>query len=199
MSEQLQEYGLTPEQMLDCLEAFGERVRELLSQLGLDLRSCQADHIALRINSPMLAEKAHNVWKTLGKEISSAHINGRPIIVFKLTNGIHFADWSVDCLELPYPAEGKIYPAQGWEHVEFVIHSKAQTADEYLADLKQRFPELERKWASLSEMGIKAKLSSPKGEAERLANPTVAFKKDGVCIKLHPHSLEEVIQSEQAA
>jgi predicted metalloenzyme YecM len=42
------------------------------------------------------------------------------------------------------------------------------------------------------------KLSSPKGEGERLANPTVAFKHDNICIKLHPHSLKNIVASEQA-
>ncbi|PJC85369.1 hypothetical protein CSW98_14330 [Vibrio sp. HA2012] len=197
MNEQLQDYGLTPEQMLSSLPVFGERVTDLLLQLGLDISECQADHIALRINSQALAELAHKAWKTKGNEISSTQINGRPIIIFKLTNSLSLAGWSVDCLELPYPAEGKIYPQQGWEHVEFVVSSKAGTADEYLAELKERFPELGKKWAFLSEMGIETKLSSPKGEGERLTNPTVAFKRDGMCVKLHLYSLEDIVHSEK--
>jgi predicted metalloenzyme YecM len=52
-------------------------------------------------------------------------------------------------------------------------------------------------WGTLDEMGVKAKLSSPKGENERLANPTVALKWDGICIKFHPHSISDIIHSEQ--
>jgi hypothetical protein len=155
------------------------------------------DHIALRINSRELASQAHHEWTKQGREISSAQINGRPIIVIKLMDSLNCAGWSVDCLELPYPAEGKRYPVEGWEHVEFVVPATAQTADEYLTELKERFPELGQKWASLAQMGIKTKLSSPKGEGERLANPTVAFKWDNICIKLHPHSLEAVVASEK--
>ncbi|WP_198596977.1 VOC family protein, partial [Vibrio sp. 10N.261.52.A1] len=68
------------------------------------------------------------------------------------------------------PAEGKIYPSQDWEHVEFVIPSHAQTADEYLADLKDTYPQFAANFETLAEQGIKIKLSSPKGEGERLNN-----------------------------
>jgi hypothetical protein len=197
MDKQLKEYGLTPEQMRRNLDAFGDKITGLVSRLGLDLSGCYMDHIALRINSRKLASLAHYEWKKQGREISSAQINGRPIIVIKLTESLNCAGWSVDCLELPYPAAGKRYPVEGWEHVEFVVPATAQSADEYLAELKARFPELGQKWAFLAQMGIKTKLSSPKGEGERLANPTVAFKWDNICIKLHPHSLEGVVASEK--
>ncbi|QSA19814.1 VOC family protein, partial [Vibrio furnissii] len=45
--------------------------------------------------------------------------------------------------------------------------------------------------------GVKTKLSSPKGEGDRLNNPTVAFKWQGVCIKLHPHTLKTIVASER--
>ncbi|MGS0726836.1 VOC family protein, partial [Shewanella sp. 0m-11] len=43
---------------------------------------------------------------------------------------------------------------------------------------------------------IKVKMSSPKGDKERLANPTIAFKKDGICVKVHAHGIKAVIASE---
>ncbi|GAL14478.1 protein yecM [Vibrio astriarenae] len=52
--------------------------------------------------------------------------------------------------------------------------------------------------SQLDELDIKMKLSSPKGEGERLNNPTVAFKHQGVCIKLHPHTLKAIVASEHA-
>ncbi len=193
----LHQYGLTPEQMLGDLERFGGRVMDLLTLSGLDLRFFSLDHIALRINSAELAEQAHHAWRKRGTEISSALINGRPIIVIQLEQSITCGHWSVDCLELPYPAAGKVYPNQGWEHVEFVVHSEAQTEEDYLEDVKIQFPELKSRWERLSTMGIQTKLSCPKGEGERLLNPTVAFKKEDVCIKLHRHSLQAVIASEK--
>ncbi len=77
-----------------------------------------------------------------------------------------------------------------------MIPSHAQTADEYLADLKN-LPTVRVKFETLAEQGVKIKLSSPKGEGERLNNPTVAFKHQGICIKLHPHSLKKIVESEQ--
>ena len=146
----------------------------------------------------VLAKLAHQEWQKEGKVISNALINGRPIIVILFEQALNSHGWDIECLELPYPAPGKIYPEQNWEHVEFVVPSTAQTADDYLADLKKQFPDFAAQCERLSDLGIKTKLSSPKGEGERLNNPTVAFKWQGVCIKLHPHSLKNIVESEQA-
>jgi len=110
---------------------------------------------------------------------------------------LNVGSWSIECLELPYPSD-KAYPQEGWEHVEFVIPGKAKNTDELKDVLESAFPQLEKEWSRLSEKGIKLKASSPSGEKERLPNPTYAFKKNGVCIKLHPCSLKAVIDSEHA-
>ncbi|OLQ91177.1 hypothetical protein BIY21_13495 [Vibrio ponticus] len=189
---------LLPEQLKQKLPEFMLKIQSLSEKLQIDLAEFQADHIALRINEQELAEQAHQAWLKEGVEISNAQINGRPIIVLAFHQPLAALNWQIECLELPYPAEGKIYPEQSWEHVEFVIPSQAQTADEFADELKQRFPALAEQWDNLAEMGIKVKLSSPKGEGERLNNPTVAFKHQGVCIKLHPHTLKAIVASEQS-
>lgn len=199
MSQQLKNAQLMPSQMKAGLEKFMHKIQGLSDILHINLASFQADHIALRINDYELARLAHQEWQKEGQIISQAKINGRPIVVIEFDSPIQCLGWDIECLELPYPAEGKIYPQQSWEHVEFVIPSNAQTAEEYIADIKQRFPQLEQAWDSLDSLGIKVKLSSPKGEGERLNNPTVAFKFQGVCIKLHPHSLKKIVESEQSA
>ncbi|WP_114765258.1 VOC family protein [Vibrio rhodolitus] len=189
---------LLPEQLKQKLPEFMLKIQSLSEKLQIDLTQFQADHIALRINEQELAQQAHQAWLNEGVEISNAQINGRPIIVLAFHQPLQALNWQIECLELPYPAEGKLYPEQSWEHVEFVIPSQAQTADEFAEELKQRFPALAEQWDSLADMGIKVKLSSPKGEGERLNNPTVAFKHQGVCIKLHPHSLKAIVASEQS-
>jgi len=199
MTSQLQQATLLPSQMQQTLPEFISQIKTLADKLGLDLSNYQADHIAMRINEQDLAKQAHQEWQEYGQVISQAQINGRPIVVIAFDKPLESHGWSFECLELPYPAEGKIYPKQGWEHVEFVVPSMAQTADDYLADLQNQFPEFAAQWERLPELGIKTKLSSPKGEGERLNNPTVAFKWQGVCIKLHPHSLKKIVESEQAA
>ena len=188
---------LEPQQMIERLDDFMGRIEEFGNKLGLDLSFAQADHIAMRVNETALAKAAHEAWASYGETISQAMINGRPIVVIAFDEPLKSRGWSIECLELPYPAEGKIYPSQDWEHVEFVIPSHAQTADEYLSDLKDTYPQFAANFATLAEQGVKIKLSSPKGEGERLNNPTVAFKHQGICIKLHPHSLKKIVESEQ--
>ncbi|MDR9825952.1 VOC family protein [Vibrio sp. FNV 38] len=189
---------LLPEQMIEDLPIFIGKIQHLADVLGLDLSAYQADHIALRINDTILAQQAREAWSLYGDEISQAQINGRPIIVSTFHQPLIAAVWSLECLELPFPALGKTYPQQGWEHVEFVVPSQAQTADDYLDDLKANFSRLNETIESLDMLDITMKLSSPKGDGERLNNPTVAFKHGGVCIKLHPHSLKAIVASEQA-
>lgn len=197
MTTQLIEKRLTPELMIQDLDAFMAKIEDLASMLRLDLSFAQADHIALRINDAETAKAAHQAWSQHGKVISQAKINGRPIVVIAFEQVLESRGWKIECLELPYPAEGKSYPAESWEHVEFVIPSHAETADDFLADLKHTYPAFGERFEQLEEMGVKIKLSSPKGEGERLNNPTVAFKYQGICIKLHPHSLKRIVESEQ--
>lgn len=46
---------------------------------------------------------------------------------------------------------------------------------------------------------ISVKTSSPKGEHERLPNPTLAVTDGKTTIKFHPWSIEEIVASEQSA
>ncbi len=196
MFQPLLDSGLHPQQMKLKLQDFVNKIQQLTELLCLDMSQYQLDHIALRINESELAQLAHRAWLSEGQEISNTQINGRPIIVIAFNQLLEAGKWNIECLELPYPAQGKQYPEQNWEHVEFVVPSTAQTADEYLHHVKQTFPDLTEKWSKLESLGVKVKLSSPKGEGERLNNPTIAFKWQGVCIKLHPHSLKTIIESE---
>jgi len=199
MSQQLINAELMPSQMKSNLDEFMHKIQDLSDVLHINLQPFQADHVALRLNDAELAKLAHQEWQKEGQVISNAQINGRPIIVILFEQALTSLGWEIECLELPYPAPGKTYPEQSWEHVEFVVPSNAQTADEYLADLKNQFPALAKNWDALTDKGVKVKLSSPKGEGERLHNPTVAFKYKGVCIKLHPHPLKAIVESEQSA
>ncbi|MDS1832059.1 VOC family protein [Vibrio vulnificus] len=198
MSNLLAEKRLTTQQMLEDLPGFMQKIESLADLLQLDLSFAQADHIALRVNENQTAQLSQQMWSEQGKVISQANINGRPIIVIEFDASLASRGWKIECLELPYPAEGKAYPQEGWEHVEFVVPSHAQTAEDYLADLKHTYPAFGAQFSKLEELGVKVKLSSPKGEGERLNNPTVAFKYQGICIKLHPHSLKRIVESEQA-
>ncbi len=195
---------LLPENLLLQLPDFMGKIQQLSELIGLDLLSYEADHIALRVNSEEAARFVHEQWLTWGSEISNTQINGRPIIVLEFNQPVITKSWEIRCLELPYPIQGKTYPVESWEHVEFVIPSDARTADDYLFFLKSTFPNFKENMGCFNNKGIKVKLSCPKGKgkgkgkSERLANPTVAFKYQGVCIKLHPYSLKAVIESEKS-
>ncbi|MEI8596083.1 VOC family protein [Photobacterium sp. Hal280] len=191
--QDLQQANLQPEQMLAQLPEFMVKIERLAEELGLDLSACQADHIALRVNRTALATALHQAWLTYGDEWSTNVINGRPIVVIGFHQPLQAGQWQIEALELPYPGD-KTYPVQGWEHVEFVVPCQASTTAEFKAALEARFPALN--WDKVAKAGIAVKASSPAGEKERLANPTFAFKKNGVCIKLHPCSLKAVIESE---
>lgn len=191
--QKLREAGLHPEQMLAQLPAFVARIEALAREMDLSLTAYQADHLALRVNDREIAEALHQAWLAYGEEWSRTMINGRPIVVIGFHQPLKVGPWQIEALELPYPSE-KQYPQQGWEHIEFVIPSEAGATDALKDVLDKTFPTLP--WDELAAKGIKVKASSPAGEHERLPNPTYAFKKDGVCIKLHPCSLKAVIESE---
>lgn len=193
----LKEQQLEPQQLICVLPAFMDKIQVLLNVLGLDLTEYQADHIALRINDRGVAQAAHQMWLKQATEWSNNEINGRPIIALGFNQPLESRGWSIECLELPYPGE-KTYPQQGWEHIEWVIPCEVNSQEEFLTYLFSIFPILKEKWSELASLGVKVKQSCPSGEAERIANYTVAFKYQGVCIKLHPHSLKAVIESEQA-
>ncbi len=187
---------LTVEHLFSALLPFSQRLQGLIDTLGLDLSPYDTDHIALRVNDTEQAKQLHQAWLAYGDEISNNMINGRPIVVVKTREALTFGDWKTHCVELPYPGD-KAYPEEGWEHAEWVIPSLATTPEALLEDVFALFPTLISEWDTLEEKGVKVKLSAPSGEGERLANPTVAFKGKGVCIKLHPVTLEQVIESEQ--
>lgn len=197
MNELISQDAFSPQVMCSQLSEFAGRVEQLCRLIGLDATSLKLDHVAMRINQRLAAQLAHQQWADCGRVISQAQINGRPIIVIKLAQPLTIGCWVTDCVELPYPAAGKAYAEQGWEHVEFVVPCDVKNGDDFINRVKQFFPQLAENWPRLADLGVVIKVSSPQGEGERLANPTIALKWKQVCIKLHPHSLEAVIASEQ--
>ncbi|UJF18637.1 VOC family protein [Vibrio sp. SS-MA-C1-2] len=193
-----QQGQLSPTQLLKQLPEFKSKVDKLATLIGVPISQSEVDHIAVRINDLDVAKESHQQWLAYGEEISNNQINGRPIVVIKLNDAIPYGDQNISCVELPYPGK-KSYPEQGWEHIECVVKCSATTVEELIVAAKLQFPILSEKWPSLmsGEFGLKVKMSSPKGENERLPNPTIAFKWQGVCIKLHTATLEDVIASEQ--
>ncbi|GGQ18914.1 VOC family protein [Shewanella litoralis] len=177
---------------------FSVRITAFIEQLGLDRLSLQADHAALRVNNNQTAQLLADEFSQYGEVISNNMINGRPILIIKLTEPLVIGSMQITCVELPFPSD-KAYPVEGWEHIELVFPSQAQTCEALVAELIEHAPQL----ASIIDNAqagvgkIKVKQSSPKGDNERLANPTIAFKANGICVKVHPHDIQTIIASEQ--
>ncbi len=198
MSTALRELNLSPEQLLADLPVFLTSLTALMETLSVDLTAYQADHIALRVNSWSVAEALHQAWLEYGEEWSNNEINGRPIVIIGLHQPLQFGQWQIEAIELPYPKSGKVYAKEGWEHVEWVIpHTHVDSLMAWETHLQRVFPTLNKTPTEWGALGIKVKASSPSGDKERLANPTVAYNKDNVCLKLHPCSLKAVLDSEQ--
>ena len=210
-----QSINISYEQLTQSWPAFEAQILALLETLDLADKALVCDHVALRVNSIASADALRDAFSCVGKIISDNIINGRTILIIELDTPLTLGQFSIACVELPYPSD-KVYPQEGWEHIELVIDSKAKDCDTLSQDLLALCPKLSALLPSeqaaepvpssslglnsqgiASLAGIKIKMSSPKGDKERLANPTIAFKRDDVCIKVHPHGIKAVIASEQ--
>ncbi|AQS35669.1 hypothetical protein Sps_00465 [Shewanella psychrophila] len=185
--------AISEQVLLDTWPSFCDKITIFLRELGLEQFKLTCDHVALRVNSNDAAEALSVYFKRQGQIISNNMINGRPILIFELNTPLIMGLMKIDCIELPYPGN-KQYLVEGWEHIELVLACEATTCDELKQQLLNMAPQLAPVLSGQSE--IKVKISSPQGEHERLANPTIAFKKDDICIKVHPHGIRAVIASE---
>ena len=173
---------------------FSKQIIAFIQRLGLDALKLQCDHAALRVNNNQTAQSLADEFSQHGEVISNNIINGRPILIIKLTEPLRLGSLTIECVELPFPSD-KTYPIEGWEHVELVFPSNAVTCDELVQELIAKAPQLADIIAGITD--IKVKQSSPQGDNERLANPTIAFKANGICVKVHPHDIQKIIESEQ--
>ncbi|QSX42187.1 VOC family protein [Shewanella cyperi] len=190
--------SLTLAQLQRDWQPFADDIQALAQSLDLmdTAQGWHCDHVALRVNSTTAAEALVQEFEAIGTVISNNLINGRPILIIALDEPLQLGPWSIDCVELPFPGE-KHYPKEGWEHIELVFPCKAADCDALEAALGQALPTVAERIKAPGTLRIKA--SSPQGEHERLANPTLAFSDDKVCIKLHPHGIRDIIASENAS
>lgn len=184
---------MTYEQLNQSWPSFSQAIAAFITELGLDKLNLECDHCALRVNTPQAADELRSQFAKHGNIISDNMINGRPILIIELDSPLMMNNSAIDCVELPYPGE-KAYPQEGWEHVELIFKCNASDCESLSQQLINAVPTLAGIIAG--ETDIKVKQSSPKGDKERLANPTIAFKKNGLCVKVHPHGIKAVIASE---
>ena len=169
------------------LPRFTQAFTELATRLGLDIAPLEADHISLRCHQNATAERWRRGFEQCGELLSENIINGRPICLFRLREPVSVAHWQFTVVELPWPGE-KRYPHEGWEHIEIVLPGEPETLNaRALALLADE---------GLSQPGIFVKTSSPKGERERLPNPTLAVTDGQVTVKFHPWTIDQIVASE---
>lgn len=170
------------------LPRFSQALQALAERIGLDIAPLNADHISLRCHQNTTAERWQRGFERCGVLFSESVINGRPIRLFRLHEPVCVAHWRFTLIELPWPGE-KRYAHEGWEHVEIVLPGTPETLNaRALALLSDE---------GLSKPGLSVKTSSPKGENERLPNPTLAVTDGKITIKFHPYTLEDVVASER--
>ncbi|TCP95397.1 hypothetical protein EDC44_10992 [Cricetibacter osteomyelitidis] len=172
--------------------AFERKILQLAEQIGLNLAELTVDHLALRANTPEQAEQWADLLTKCGKILSQNRVNGRPIYLFELNTPLLFAEQKVGVIELPFP-KGKIYPQEGWEHIEVVMPFLIkESTNEWYSRLKNQF--------SLNQSTtFKVKVSEPKVEGEQLPNPSIAVslvnnQQNHCCIKIHPFHIKNIIE-----
>jgi predicted metalloenzyme YecM len=145
------------------------------------------------VNELTTAQSLLTQWRKKGDVISDSIINGRPIYIIALNEPLQLGDWKIECVELPFPS--KAYPQQGWEHIELVLPGNAVT----MAELEQTLHTINPKISAVlaANPTIKVKRSTPHAEGEKLANPTIAFKLNDICIKVHSADIKVVVASEK--
>ena len=152
--------------------AFLKQVFENLKTDGFEVKDCFLDHICYRTESGEHYNSLKNNLSEKNLLLVESEINGRNISVFKLKHPIEFEDRKIPLLELPSPKPGSFYP-KGWEHVEFVLN---ENLDAFL----EKHPQIR-----FDKKGFSKKL-----------NRDLRRKYEGMSVKFHEQSLEEVIRME---
>ncbi len=177
-------------QLKQELTPFLDEIFRFTTELNLDVSNLEIDHIALRYKNAADVDKLAGELKEQGDIISQAILKGRKIYIFKLHHPLKYQDRQIPCIELPYPATNHEYPHDGWEHVEFVLPTEDLTHFESV--FRAKFPDLTG--GMLQKYHYR--LSLPQVDTEQLPNPIIVLKKyQGLAIKFHAHSIEEVVTS----
>lgn len=170
----------------DDLPTFTAKLQQMAQELDVSLSTYLIDHISVRCHHLTTAERWHQGLVQCAHLLSDNLINGRPIRLYELREPLNIAGQQVFIIELPFPKD-KTYPKESWEHIEMVIDvepSQLETVAFQL--LPNPLPQ-----------GYRIKTSQPKGQQERLPNPTLAVSNGEITIKYHPFSLKKIIESEK--
>ena len=174
---------------------FEKKILSLASEMALILTDYEIDHMAVRVNHCKTAKSYLDLFVKKGRIVSDNLINGRVIYLVELEQPITFLGQKVSIVELPYPKD-KIYPREGWEHIEIVIPFLPQ---ESVADWCERI----KKQFKLNQLThLQVKEDEPKADGEKLLNPSIAVsfvdkQQNHTCIKVHPYNIKQIIEVNQ--
>ena len=186
------------EKMTACfgdLSQFEQKIQQIAEIAGIDLSRSEIDHLAVRMNTLETAKKWRNLLAENVNILKESKVNGRPIGLFELTQAIDFCGQKVKIIELPFP-KGKIYPQEGWEHIEAVI--PMQQGESVVLWIERVL----KMFALNENPALNIKISQPEVEGEQLPNPTIAINVKNAtlsnhsCLKLHPYGINHIICSE---
>ncbi|WP_421506191.1 VOC family protein [Erwinia rhapontici] len=169
------------------LPRFLQSLYQLAERLGLDLDVLEVDHIAVRCHQNTTAARWKQGFLRCGSLFSEKEIAGRPVALFELATPLDVGPWKIGVVELPWPGQ-RLYRHEGWEHIEVVLRGDEETLGARALALMGD--------EGLTQQGISIKSSAPRGDGERLPNPTLAVTDGQVTIKFHPWSLKEIVASE---
>ncbi|WGE31422.1 VOC family protein [Actinobacillus genomosp. 2] len=174
---------------------FQQKIQQIAHLAMLDLNQFEIDHLAVRMNEQYTAEQWRSFLLEHGELLKESEVNGRPIALIKLSQPLSFLGQAVSIIELPFPKD-KVYPQQGWEHIEMVYPMKKnETVEQWVERTLKRFH-------LKINANLELKISQPQVEGERLPNPSIAISlksktySNPYCLKLHPYDINTVVRSE---
>jgi len=186
------------EKMTACfgdLSQFEQKILQITQTIGLDLSQFQIDHLAVRMNTVETALEWRDLLLENATLLKESEVNGRPIGLFELHQAVKIGEQFVKIVELPFPKR-KIYPVEGWEHIEVVVpFLEKESVEAWIARMITTY-QLD------NHPSLNVKISQPEVIGEILPNPTVAISMKAetlcynVCLKLHPYDIKSVISSE---
>ncbi len=178
-------------ELKDTLSQFADRLKEALFELGI-YELCMplsVDHICIRLDTTQSVDEVKESLLKDGSVISQATINGRDIFIIQLRTPLSFGTWSISGIELPYPKLPSTYQ-NGWEHVEFILPKAENTAAGIQEAFSTCFPKLSVK-SLIAE--YEYKVDEPHSKTDQMPNPTIGLRVNGVGIKFHAQSIQEVV------
>ncbi len=164
----------SPKPFLEKLMAYLEPTPGALDHLFLD-------HLCYRVETVDAYVELRDKLSTENELLVESLIGGRRISTFKMKMPFHFRGRAIPLLELPEPKPGSFY-AEGWEHVEFVTDRPLSAFAEWLMAGRELTE------GTLDYSGM----NKARNADLRLQLP------DGLSVKFHEQSLEEVIREELA-